>query len=383
MAEPGVTVGVEEEFLLLETASGEPVPYAGKILSAVGTHPWQRAGGGFHRELFQTQVEAATGICTSLSGLREQLQDARVRLAAAARDEGLTLVSSGTPVVCRASPALSPGERFERIAGMYRGVVADYQSCGCHVHVGVEDRELAVAVLNHLRPWLPTLLALSANSPFDRGGDSGYASWRMVEQSRFPGSGVPPWFGSAAAYDRQVERLVEGGVLVDGAMSFWLARLGSGLPTVEVRAADAVGTADEAILQAALTRALVKTATTALDAGREALMTDDQLCAAAVWNAARHGLDGPGVDLFEERAVPAVQLLDRLLDHVAQALEDSGDRAEVEALVAEVTRSGTGAARQRRAAARGPGAVLDLLAQQTVQGQTVQGQAARTYKESA
>ncbi|MFI6906090.1 glutamate--cysteine ligase [Nonomuraea sp. NPDC050394] len=362
------TMGVEEEFLLLESGSGEPAALASKVLAAAGGHPWRPSGGGLHGELFQTQVEAATGICSTLRELRTQVHRARMVLDAAARDEQLELVSVGTPVLAGTAPVLSEGERFARIGQMYAGVIADYQSAGCHVHVGVPDRERAVAVMNHLRPWLPTLVALSANSPFDRGRDSGYASWRIVQQSRFPGFGVPPWFDSAAAYDRQVSRLVDCGVLVDEAMSFWLARPGVGLATVEVRAADAAATVDETMLQAALTRALVSTAEAALAAGREAPRASEQVCAAAVWNAARHGLDGPGVDVLTERAVPAVQLLGRLLAHVRDALADSGDLAEVEELVAWVRRAGTGAARQRHAAEGGTRAVLELLREQTVRG---------------
>ncbi|MBB5085131.1 hypothetical protein [Nonomuraea endophytica] len=116
---------------------------------------------------------------------------------------------------------------------------------------------------------------------------------------------MPPWFDSAAAYDRQAARLVARGVLVDEAMSFWLARPGVGLATVEVRAADAAGTVEEAVLQAALTRALVTTAEAALAAGREAPNVSDQVCAAAVWNAARHGLDGPGAAAPTRSATPA------------------------------------------------------------------------------
>ncbi|HEY9524060.1 MAG TPA: glutamate-cysteine ligase family protein, partial [Thermopolyspora sp.] len=207
------TMGVEEEFQLVDAASGTTVSRATAVLARAGGHPWETTGGGYHFELFETQVEAATGVCSDLADLRDQLLRARTRLADAAEGEGLRLVSSGTPIL--PGPAAEParGERFERIGRMYAGVIADYQACGCHVHVGVGDRDTAVAVVNHLRPWLPALLALSANSPFDRGGDSGYASWRMMQQARFPGSGVPPWFASAADHDRQVERLIECGVL--------------------------------------------------------------------------------------------------------------------------------------------------------------------------
>jgi carboxylate-amine ligase len=261
---------------------------------------------------------------------------------------------------------VTPGGRFAEIADRYAGVVADYQVCGCHVHIGVADRETAVAVVNHLRPWLPTLVALAGNSPFDHGRDSGYASWRILDQARFPGSGVPPWFASATAYDHQVARLAEAGALIDERMSFWLARPSPRLPTVEVRAGDAAATVDEAILQAALVRALVRTALIDLAQGREAPAVDDQLCAAATWAAARYGLDGPGVHPFEERAVPTTGLLHELLDRVRPALEASGDLPRVRAVLGRLTRHGTGARRQRAAAAHGLEAVVDLLATQTI-----------------
>jgi glutamate---cysteine ligase / carboxylate-amine ligase len=222
-----------------------------------------------------------------------------------------------------------------------------------------------VAVVNHLRPWLPTLLALSANSPFDQGRDSGYASWRIQAQARFPGAGVPPWFSSAAAYDRHLHRLVEIGVLADEGTTFWLARPSQRLPTVEVRAADAAATVDEAMLQAALVRALVHTALVDLAIGREAPTVPDRLCTAALWSAARYGLGGPGIHPLEERRVDAWILLEELLRRVRPALEDNGDLVAVRTLVGQVRLGGTGAVRQRAAAAHGLPAVVDMLVRQT------------------
>jgi carboxylate-amine ligase len=358
-----LTVGVEEEFLLADRASGRTVAAAGKVLAQAGGHPFEDAGGRYHHELLDCLVEAATGVCVTLDELHRQIRDARLGLAAAAHREGLLLLSSGTPVLAGRVP-VSDGERFQEISRLYAGAVSGYQACGCHVHVGVEDRDAAAAVLNHLRPWLPTLLALSANSPYDGdGGDSGYASGRMIEQHRFPTSGVPPVLRSADDHDRAVERLVVCGVLADPAQSFWLARLSPHLPTVEVRAADAVPDGDEAVLQAALTRALVRTALDDLAAGREARPVDPEVCEAAVWNAARYGLDGPGVHPFEERQIPARSLLEELMRHVAPALMDAGDLDRTTALLADVIRTGSGARRQRDAAARGgTAAVIARLA---------------------
>jgi carboxylate-amine ligase len=251
----------------------------------------------------------------------------------------------------------------------YGDVMEGYQACGCHVHVGVPDRETAVAVVNDLRPWLAVLLALSANSPFDQGRLTGYADRRMVQILRFPGAGVPPFAASAAEHDERVAALVEAGVLVDEAMTFWMARPSPRWPTVEVRVADTAATADEAVLHAALVRGLVRTALSDLADGREAPRVDDAVCAAALWSAARHGMNGPVLDPFARRAVPAWRLLDDLLARIRPALADLGDLDTVVALTEGLRRAGTGADRQRRAADRGDArALVDMLAGQTESG---------------
>lgn len=280
----------------------------------------------FHAELAGTQVEAATGPCTSVSDLGEALRQARGTLEKAAEEVGLGLLSRGTPQKPSRQEIVSRGNpRFRHVLDTYAGVVEHYEACGCHVHVGVPDRETGVRVLNHVRPWLPTLLALSANSP-----DNGYASWRLVEQSRFPGSGVPPVFSGAAEYDAAVARMVACGTLVDRAQSFWLARLSPKLPTVEFRAADAAATVEDAVLQAALSRALVHTA-----CHGESPPVRDDVCAAAVWAASRYGLDGAAVDPWRECRVPATALLERLLEHVTPALEERGELTLVHDLVGQ------------------------------------------------
>lgn len=368
-ADAGTTVGVEEEFLLVDAASRDVVARASATLRRARQGAPLAAGAALQPELAGTQVEAATGVCTDLDDLRVQLGLGRRRLAEAAAAEGARLISTGTPVLPDSRPvvgAVGESSRYQRIADTYAGAIPDYQACGCHVHVGVPDRDTAVAVVNHLRPWLPTLLALSVNSPFDYGRDSGYGSWRIVSLSRFPTAGVPPWYADAAAYDEQLGRLVESGMLVDTSMTFWLARPSYRLPTVEVRAADAATTVGEAVLHAGLTRALVRSALADLDRGQEATPVPDPLLAAALWSASRYGLQGPGVDPFEERRVSATTLLRELLAWVAPELEETGDLGTVRRLLADVLREGTGATRQRRAATGGPAAVVDMLAEQTL-----------------
>ncbi len=349
------TFGVEEEFLLADPETGETVAAAAEVLKAADEEPPAAPGAAVHAELLQTQVEAATAPCATLAELARQLAGGRERLAAAARGCGVLLVPSGTPVLGGAA-VTTEGDRFAGIADRYAEVVRDYQACGCHVHVGVPDLETAVAVGNHVRPWLATLLALSVNSPVHHGRDTGYASWRMLEQSRFPGSGVPPWFRGAAEYTERVARLVDCGVLEDPAMTFWLVRPSPNWPTVEFRVADTGVDVRAVLLQAVLSRALVTTALADLSLGREAPRLDEQVLAAAVWSAARYGLGGAGVHPVRECRVPATELLDELIVRVAPALAESGDLAAARELFADVLRGGTGAERQRAA-----GAPLDVV----------------------
>ncbi|MEE1942077.1 glutamate--cysteine ligase [Streptomyces sp. TRM 70361] len=362
----GLTMGVEEEFLLADPTTARTVPAARAVLRRAHQEASPADGSGCKAEFLASQVESATRVCTSLEELRHVLAADRARLVDAAREEGLYLLSAGSAPLSDGRVPVADGERFRRISERFADIVDDYQVCGCHVHVGVPDRETAVAVVNRVRPWLPTLLALSVNSPFSHGLDRGYASWRMMEQFRFPAAGIPPRFPDAAAHDAAVERLVSCGALIDDRMSFWLMRPSPWLPTVEFRVADAAATVDEAVLQAALGRALVRRALAELAAGLPEPELDEGTARAAVWSAARYGTAGDGVDPVTRTRVPAADLVGALLRHVAPALEETGDTGTVRRLLDAVRRDGTGAERQRRAWARGgPRAVVELLASLT------------------
>ncbi|GAA4551768.1 carboxylate-amine ligase [Amycolatopsis samaneae] len=369
MSDEVPTMGVEEEFLLASPRTGRTSPRADRVISRCA--PGELPGGAvINRELRLTQVESATGVCTGADRLRGQLTTARRVLASAARAEECALLATGTsigPGPCDA-PGAGPG-RYADIDAAYRGLVTDYEVCGCHVHVGVPDPDTAVAVVNHLGRWLPTLLALSANSPSDHGRDTGHHSWRMVLQSRFPGAGIAPHLRGHAEYRKAVDTLVTCGGLVDPDQSFWLARPSSRFPTVEFRVADTALTVDGAVLQALLSRALVRRALTDLDHGREAAPLCPQVAATAVWTASRHGLTGSLVDPAVQRPRPAWELVGALLAHVRPALAATGDLDEVETLLGVLRREGTDSARQRTAAADGTRGAVRWLAEQTVPAQ--------------
>lgn len=353
------TVGVEEEFLLVDPETGRPVPRAEEVL-ALG--PVDLGGATLQPELSSAQVESATGVCANLTELETQLRELRTVLASRAHSLGALLLAAGVPIVGGTVP-LAPGERFAGMGEVYGRVLTDYLCCACQVHVAVPGRDEAVGVVDRIRRWLPTLLAVSVNSPLYDGQDTGYGSWRTVMQGRFPGGGIPPRFGSVTNYGHLVGTLVDAGVLLDDRMTFWLARPSPAQPTVEFRVADAAVDVESAVLQAALARALVQQELADLAAGRPAPGCDDTLAAAALWSAARYGIGGPAIDPATGRRMPAVVLLADLLDLVRPALEASGDLGQVRALVERLLTTGTGADRQRAAAAAGgSAAALEALA---------------------
>ncbi len=222
--------------------------------------------------------------------------------------------------------------------------------CGCHVHVEVPDREAAVRVSNRLRPWLPLLLGLTANSAVYRNTDTGYASWRSILWQRWPSAGPPPHFDSADEYDAVVRMLLDAGAMRDDGMVYWDVRPSANFPTIEVRVADVPATVAETVLLASLTRACVMTALDAERRGDSLAPLSPHALQAAYWKSARDGLEGQAIDLTGSHALaPAVELLNGLVDHLRPALEAVGDYDMVRTEIARIAENGNGAMRQRRA----------------------------------
>lgn len=347
-----LTVGVEEEFLLVDAATGVASPAVEAVLAEV---PPELRGQVQH-EFQASQIEIGSPPGLDLAALRHSLGLLRTGLAEAAATAGVRLVAVGTGPVAGPVPPVVDNPRFHRMLERFNLVVPGPGNNGMHVHVGVPDRELAVQVLNHLRPWLPILHAATANSPFYAGRDTGYASWRSVLWEHWPSVGPTPWLDSHAHYERLVDQLISTGMLLDDGMIYWYARLSSSYPTIEIRIGDVCPTLDDTILIAALVRALVATAVTDIEAGRPAPHPEHQLLAAAHWRAAKDGLEGSAVDLTdsgrEPITRPAWHLLQALFDRVSPALGRHGDLAMAAQSLNQLRAHGTGAARQRAAYAR-------------------------------
>jgi carboxylate-amine ligase len=357
-----LTVGVEEEYLLVDVDTATAAARVDEVEAALDPDLRARMRHEFHA----SQLELATEVCTDLAGLRDQISTMRRAAATAAATIGCRLLAVGTAVYEGPPPPVTDDPRYVLMAERF-GAVADTPGlCGCHIHVGVPGRERAVQVCNHLRPWLPTLLAMTANSPFSDGRDTGYASWRSVLWAHWPSAGPPPYFRDLRDYEATVERMISTGVMLDEGMIYWYARPSARYPTVEARVGDVCATTDDVVLVAALVRALVATALDAIETGRPAPCVPDALLSAALWRAGHDGLAGDGVDAATGAVAPAWELVDRLVRHVEPALDRHGDLATVHDLLELLRRRGTGAERQRRARADGGlQEVLALLAKQT------------------
>lgn len=353
------TFGVEEELLLVDPATGAPRGRSAPVREQAA----DAGGDGLDGEMRTEQVETASRPHDDAGTLSADLRDRRESAREAARAAGVDVVALPTSPVA-ADPehgdGMVPEGRYGEIAERFGPIATAQLTSGQHTHVAVESPEEGVGVLDRIGPWLPVLRAVSANSPFWRGRDTGYASYRSVVWSRWPSAGPTRVFGSLAAHDAVVEAMLGTATVLDGKMVYFDARLARSLGTVEVRVADVATELDDAVLAAVLARALVTTAA-------EAWRRDDpppahpvEALRLAHWGAARWGLSADLVDPVTGRPRPADDVVASLREHVAGALDATGETALVDDGLARL-RDASGADRQRaaaRAAGGDPAAVV-------------------------
>jgi carboxylate-amine ligase len=359
-------IGVEEEFHVVDLATRHAAPEVDALLAKLD-------GEEFARELQRSLVETNTPVCHTLDELRGHLRRLRGTLETAAEPLGLGVVAAGTvPLADLSSDAISAGARYERMQHEYQMLVSEQHICGAQVHVDVPDRDVAVQVVARVAPCLSTLLAISASSPYWRGRDTGYASYRSMVWSRWPTAGPPAHVESGADYDALVAELIASGTISDAGMVYFDIRPSAHVPTVELRVCDACPEVDDVVLIAGLFRALVARARADLDAELPPPNVRHELLRAASWRAARSGLEGDLVDVGGPRLVSPARLVGRLVTHLRPQLEEAGDWEQVLELSAAALARGSAAARQRRAfGRRGEFTdVVDLLLAQT-QGRPV------------
>lgn len=349
------TLGVEEELLLVDGSSGEPLAVAAAALRSADDG--SDDGAGVEGELMLQQLETGTAPVSTATELLDELVSWRARADEHARGAGArvaALPTSPVPVV----PRTTPSPRYREIAEEFGITQAEQLVCGMHVHVSVSSEDEAVGALDRVRPWLPVLTALSAGSPFWQGVDTGYASFRSQLWRRWPSAGSPGPFGTPDAYHRQVDELVGTDTIVDDGMAYFDVRLARGFPTLEVRVADVCPRVEVSATVALLARALVERAASDWAGGVASPEVSPTTVALMTFRAARSGLAGDLVDPVSLRPRPAAAVVGALLEHVAEPLAAYDDRDAVDEVVGSLLADGTAADRHRRVA----GKDLDLAA---------------------
>lgn len=338
------TLGIEEEFQLVKRLTGELSSSANFILEK-GTPYFEE---NLKPEMLQSTVELISDILPDIVTARIELTTQRTLLMRLLEEEGLALISAGT------HPSGYWRDQERTVAARYAEIEDEYQDLGrsllifgLHVHVGVEDKELAVMLMNQLRTWLPHLLAISANSPFWNGHYTGLKSYRSAVWKRFPRSGLPEIMPSRSDFDRYVQTLVDMGCIDDGKKIWWDMRPHPFFDTVEFRICDMPATLEDTLAIAALCQALVAKLTWLHEHSMQVQALPRDYIEENKWRAMRYGLDAEIVDFVQRRRIRMRDSIHELLDCVEDVVDDLGSRREMNYLRTLLDDpNGTGADRQ-------------------------------------
>lgn len=336
------TVGVEEEFQIVDPASLQLKSHVSELLASSA----ESLGSQIKPELHQSIVEVGTRICQDVNELRNEIFRIRRELAAAADRAGLAVAAAGThPFSDWKEQVLSPGVRYESIVEELQQLARSLLIFGLHVHVAVPERQTAIDLMNQVRYFLPHLLALSTSSPFWMGRDTGLKSYRTTIFRRFPRTGVPDYFGSWSEFENYVKLLVDLQCIEDGSKIWWDVRPHPTYGTLEFRICDVPTRPADAVMLGALCQAIIVklhrlyTRNMAYRVYRRALVEENK------WRAARWGLEGKLIDFGKQSEVPMRDLALELLDFVDDVVDDLGSREAVEH-VHVILAEGTSADRQ-------------------------------------
>jgi glutamate---cysteine ligase / carboxylate-amine ligase len=341
------TLGVEEEYMLLDGETLDLVQHIEAVLAATEGHELEPR---INPELMQSVLEIATPVCRTAADVDRELRRLRSYVTGLAAEQEMRVGSAGThPFSLFERQRITARDRYRHLVDQLQYVARRELIFGMHVHVAVDDCEKAVQVVNGLLMHLSSLLALSASSPFWRGELTGLDSSRQMVFAAFPRSGPPPRFHDYADYAEVVGQLEKTGCIADYTHIWWDIRLHPRYGTVEVRICDAVSRVEDAVALAAFCQALVKLYSERFDAGEGIPSFHRILTSENKWLAARYGLEAPVMDLATGRRnrVPVAQLVRRTLKEIEPHARELGAASELEG-IREILARGNGADRQRR-----------------------------------
>jgi carboxylate-amine ligase len=335
------TIGVEEEFQIVDPASCELRSHVSELMAASA-----ELGEQVKPEMHQSIIEIGTKICQNVQELDADMRRTRGELVRAAESRDLQVAAAGThPFSSWIDQVISPGERYQNIVEEMGQLARSLLIFGMHVHVAVPDRTTMIDLMNMARYFLPHLLALSTSSPFWMGRDTGLKSFRTTVFRRFPRTGIPDHLSSWSQYEDYVELLIRLHSIDNAKKIWWDVRPHPTFGTLEFRIFDVVTRVDEAVAIAALTQAIVVKLHRLYTSNMGFRMYHRALIEENKWRAARWGVEGKLIDFGKQIEVPMGILAEELLEFVDDVLDDLGSRVALEP-IHQIVREGTGAERQ-------------------------------------
>src|SRR3954468_10232201 len=360
------TLGIEEEFAIVDPVTRELRSHIQEILEGGKITLKEQ----IKPEMHQSVVELGTEICQSVVDARQHVLDLRSKLATLAGRSGLKIASAGThPFSHWRDQLITEGERYAEILKDMQSLARANLIFGLHVHVGIPDRESAIHVMNQARYFLPHIYALSVNSPFWVGQDTGLKGYRLKVFERFPRTGIPDSFESLSEYDDYCKLLVKTGCIDNPKKIWWDIRLHPFFDTLEVRVCDAQSRVDDTLAIAALIQAVIAKLYKLLKHNTTFRVYRRRLLDENRWRASRYGIEGKLIDFGREAEVETRSLLNELMEFVATEVDELGSRREMEH-IERIMREGTGADRQLEVYHRTNDikAVVDQIVAETYEG---------------
>ena len=360
------TLGIEEEYQVIDPVSRELVSHDQKIVVEAGKHLNEQV----KAEMHQAVVEVGTNICNDISEAKAEIIHLRRSISEIAKDLGFRIGAAGThPFSAWQKQLITPNPRYHEIVNELQDAARSNLIFGLHVHVGIEDRALALHITNAMRYFLPHLYALSTNSPFWEGRNTGFKSYLSKVFDKFPRTGIPGIFDNITDYENYVNLLVKTNCIDNPKKIWWDIRVHPFFPTLEVRICDVPLATDETITITALIQALVaklyklKTQNLNFIVYHRALINENK------WRASRYGIDGKMIDFGKECEVHTRDLMEELLDFIDDVVDDLGSRKEVE-YMRTMLKNGTGADRQLAVYEKTKDLtkVVDYIMEQTILG---------------
>jgi len=343
MTEAGLfTLGVEEEFQIVDPVTCELKSHIQQILEDGKIILKENV----KAEMHQSVVEVGTDICRDVKDAREQVTKLRTDLAKLARKSGLRIAAAGThPFSHWKDQNITEHPRYKVIIDDMQQVARANLIFGLHVHVGVEDREVAIHIMNAARYFLPHIFALSTNSPFWIGRNTGFKSYRSKVFDRFPRTGIPDFFNGVSEYDKFVDLLIKTGCIDNAKKIWWDIRVHPVFKTLEFRVCDVPMRVDETIALTAIIQAIVAKLHKLIKQNLGFRLYRRALIAENKWRAARYGIHSKLIDFGKKEEVEFSKLADELLEFIDDVVDELGSREEVD-YIHKILEMGTGADRQ-------------------------------------